>query len=288
MACLLTISVRQVLNFKEIPEYSDLDQSQRVLHTLQLVERNVAAIAKQPLVHTGTTLEGRSSIIRSQETNLGNFLADMVRAFYNADIALVNSGAVRCDREIAPTRSRGRPLSMRDMVDICPFDNAFVVKEVLGAVLIQALENSISDTHTDGRFLQLSGIRIKATWSRTEGHRILDAIFVPERRSSDRVRPDQIYSVAMVDFIASGFDGYGCFKNAPKLTSEEAAMTDTNMLLTIFGQSKEKRKSPLDDVDLGMERARAEVIKGWNKSDGLPIIEPAVDGRITFIDTAKV
>jgi 2',3'-cyclic-nucleotide 2'-phosphodiesterase (5'-nucleotidase family) len=58
---------------------------------------------RQPLLHTLVPLDGRSSIIRSKETNLGNMLADAVRAFYDTDIAFINSGGVRCDRIVSAT-----------------------------------------------------------------------------------------------------------------------------------------------------------------------------------------
>lgn len=89
-----------------------------------------------------------------------------------------------------------------------------MVKDVKSEMLLSALENSFSDTHTDGRFLQLSGLRIKAAWNRQEGRRILEAIFVPRKGYPQILDCDRMYTVAMVDFIASGLDGYSCFKHA--------------------------------------------------------------------------
>ena len=40
-------------------------------------------------------LDGRFSSIRTQETNLGNFICDIMVAATNADFALLNSGTLR-------------------------------------------------------------------------------------------------------------------------------------------------------------------------------------------------
>ena len=43
-------------------------------------------------------LEGRFSRIRTQETNLGNLTADIIRSEYKTDFGLMNSGEIRADR----------------------------------------------------------------------------------------------------------------------------------------------------------------------------------------------
>lgn len=42
-------------------------------------------------------LEGRFSVIRTQETNLGNLITDIMRRATRADVALLNSGTMRSD-----------------------------------------------------------------------------------------------------------------------------------------------------------------------------------------------
>ncbi|RHZ69813.1 hypothetical protein CDV55_107029 [Aspergillus turcosus] len=73
----------------------------------------VGSVVRKPLLYTTTPLDGRCSVIRSSETNLGNMRADAYRAYYGADIALVNSGSIRCDRIIEPASS---PLRVKDII----------------------------------------------------------------------------------------------------------------------------------------------------------------------------
>lgn len=205
------------------------------------------------------------------------------------------------------------------MTDILPFDNAFVVKRISGAALLLALENSLSDAHTDGRFLQVSGLRIVATWRRPSGRRLQEAYFIPPVRrgsssSSDdgainqnssntkpqTIDPKRLYSIAMVSFIADGFDGYSMFSDTETLVGEEGAMTDTRLLLQIFGyesaeltennpESEQEHELEMEEIDgddtsKAIERARQVIVVGTNENDGLPVVEPVIDGRIKFID----
>ena len=47
--------------------------------------------------HIECTLEGRFKCVRTQETNLGNLITDIMRVATRADCALLNSGTFRSD-----------------------------------------------------------------------------------------------------------------------------------------------------------------------------------------------
>ena len=91
----------------------------KVVESLRGVHETIGDLIKQPLVHTKVPLEGRGAVIRSQETNMGNMLADAVRAYYGTQIAFVNSGAIRCNRIIPETTERTGALSVRDIIGAC-------------------------------------------------------------------------------------------------------------------------------------------------------------------------
>ncbi len=255
---------------------------------LQTTHNKIEQVVTQPLFRTTSPLDGRSQVIRSQETNLGNMLADAVRAFYDTDIGFVNSGAVRCDRIIECDNDA--PLCIRDVIEISPFDNAFVVKRVSGGVLFQALENSVSDAHTDGRFLQLCGLSMRLDWRRPEGSRVSDVLFHPQNGKTQPLETDRMYTVTMVDFIGSGFDGYTCFRDCETLVDTEGAITDTNMLLEIFKMSKDDANESgiADHHAEGIQRARDTIISGYHTEDALPIVSPVVESRIKIMHEANL
>ncbi|EGN97255.1 hypothetical protein SERLA73DRAFT_169647 [Serpula lacrymans var. lacrymans S7.3] len=240
-----------------------------VIHTiLSSIQSRMATVIDKPVLYAAIPLDGRSSIVRTTETNLGNMIADAVRAYYDVDIALINSGGLRY---------------------ILPFDNPFVVKRLPGRTILSALENSVSDI-VDGRFFQLSGLSIKVDSCRPVGSRILTACLVRSHSSIPSLVP-QTYTVAMVNFIAEGFDGYTLFRDAPVIVSVEGAMTDTALLLQIFqgnvhascGEgtllSEYGCNKGEDKTDAAIDRARAAVVVGRTENS-LPIVRPHVQGRI--------
>jgi len=287
-------TVTQIQSLPSLPNYNLIPPDPKTLSLLSNVRQRIETQVTQPLLHTSVPLDGRSTIVRSRETNLGNMLADAVRAFYDVDIALVNSGAIRCDRVIEPSADGVTPLCVRDVIDISPFDNAFVVKRVRGSKLLEALENSVGDSHTDGRFLQVSGLRIMVDWGCVDGERVKGVEFhAPTIKEGGEVQlitepldGERMYSVAMVDFIASGFDGYACFKECETLVDAEGAMTDTNLLLETFGDTAKKENEEGEKADVhteGIERVKKAIILGRHEVDGLPVVGPVVDERITVI-----
>ncbi|KAL6233774.1 hypothetical protein BDW75DRAFT_241740 [Aspergillus navahoensis] len=251
-----------------------------VVQILQEIDDRVGKLVQKPLLHTATPLDGRNATIRSQETNMGNMLADAVRAFYNTDIGLFNSGAVRSDRILEATEPDGEPLLVRDIINICPFGNSILVKQMPGSIIRLALENSLSDMHTDGRFLQVSGLRVVASWHQPEWARVVDVSFQRSDGGLEPLDPDRTYTVAMPSFIALGYDGFSWFAQLESIVSEETALTEVALLLAIFGHEE---ASDGDMHALGIERARAVTVVGQNPSDHLPIVNPVVENRIRFV-----
>ena len=83
-------------------------------------------------------LEGRFSYVRTQETNLGNFICDIMLEAVEADCAFFNSGSLRsdCVHSIGDFR-------VRDLKKILPYLDENVVIKVTGSQLLEALENGI-------------------------------------------------------------------------------------------------------------------------------------------------
>ncbi|KAJ5278730.1 5'-nucleotidase [Penicillium angulare] len=144
----------------------------------------VDALVQEPVLHSYASLDGRGSVTRSQETNLGNMLATTIQAFYDTDIALFNSGSIRCNQLLAPTMPSGSPLLVKDIIsklvrlrkrnvaddsDICPFEKSLLLKSIKDSVILQSMENSVGDMHMDGLFFQIAGLRMVATWQRKNG-----------------------------------------------------------------------------------------------------------------------
>ncbi len=75
-------------------------------------------------------LEGRTNIIRTRETNLGNFLCDIIMCAVEIDCALLNSGSFRSDR-VHPVG----PFKFKDLKDIVSFESELIVLSLTGIFL---------------------------------------------------------------------------------------------------------------------------------------------------------
>ncbi|KAA0159485.1 hypothetical protein FNF28_05842 [Cafeteria roenbergensis] len=86
---------------------------------LELVERLSEAMVdagKQVLGHVDVDLDGRFDSVRTDESNLGNLVADLMRRTARSDCAIINGGNFRSDM----IHSAG-PFSMADLLKILPY-----------------------------------------------------------------------------------------------------------------------------------------------------------------------
>ena len=91
-------------------------------------------------------------IVRSAETNLGDFCADAYRDQTGADIAVVNGGGVRVSIPAGD-------ITLRQIMQVHPFGNQICVIEVTGQQILDALEYaSCNVPGENGSFLQVSGM----------------------------------------------------------------------------------------------------------------------------------
>lgn len=105
------------------------------------------------MAYTECPLETRFTKIRKQESNYGNFLADLARLYYDSDLAAINSGMVRNDVIIQPGK-----LTYSKISNI--IDSPMVVKQVKGKNILAMLELSVSNyPQFSGQFLFVSGVR---------------------------------------------------------------------------------------------------------------------------------
>jgi 2',3'-cyclic-nucleotide 2'-phosphodiesterase (5'-nucleotidase family) len=183
-------------------------------------EAEVAQGLDGPIATTDVALDSRVALVRTQETTIGDLIADAMRARTNADAAVMNGGGIRGGRPYLP----GTEITRRDVRNELLFDNRLVLIGVSGRELRAALENGVSRLpYSAGRFPQVSGIMLEVDASRPPGERI-----VSMRVDGAPLDPDRVYRVATNDFLASGNDGYVAFRNAPLLLP----ITDSPTLAT--------------------------------------------------------
>ncbi len=114
------------------------------------------ACLTRPIAKAASLIETEEIANRSLETGFGNWVADQVRAAGKADIAFINSGAIRLNYNIA----KGTTLTRRHLEEMFPFKNKLVVREVPGKVVWRALERAFG-ARGEGAWAHFSGLALK-------------------------------------------------------------------------------------------------------------------------------
>jgi 5'-nucleotidase len=175
-------------------------------------ESRLGAELEKEVSRTSVPLDGVASRMRASETNLGNLVADAVRAAVDADVAIVNSGGIRGDRVHQPG-----PLLRRDLVEIHPFGNTVTKLAISGRMILQMLEHGVSRLPVAaGIFPQVSGLRLRVNPRAPPGQRVHDV-----EVQGVRLDPSKTYTLAVPDFLFHGGDGYGMLADQTVLLDPE-------------------------------------------------------------------
>ena len=184
--------------------------------TAVVVASFTSRLSKELDIEVGRTrvgLDAGSQRLRSAESNVGDLVADAMRANTGADVAFVNGGGIRGDRVHGPG-----PLLRRDVIELLPFGNVVCVISVRGQTLLDALNAGVSRLPmASGRFPQVSGLTMRVDASRPSGDRVRDA-----RVNGQPLDPSKTYKVALPDFVLRGGDGYSMFAGEKVVIGPEA------------------------------------------------------------------
>ena len=133
----------------------------------------------------------------NQESNIGNWITDMILDFSQADVAFYNSGGIRKNLNAGP-------ISIKDVWEITPFENSVVYFYIRGDSLYNLFEFQVSDS---AQRLQIAGAEYKYNLNNPKGKRIVDL-----KINKQEILPFKIYKVATNNFVFSqpikhfGFD----------------------------------------------------------------------------------
>jgi 5'-nucleotidase len=222
---------RPVDRFYElIPITSALPDDPKTAEVVNAWEAKLGAGLDEVVGTNRTPLEGTSQRLRTSETNLGDLVADAVRAAARSDAALVNGGGIRGDRIHTPG-----PLTRRTLVEIHPFGNVVTTLNVPGRVIVAALEHGVSRLPlTAGQFPQVSGLTFRVNPDASPGARVSDV-----RVQNAPLDLNRIYSFAVPDFLLDGGDGYTMFKGQKVVVGPAAGPTIAAALESYVAERRE-------------------------------------------------
>jgi len=159
---------------------------------------------------TGIHLDGERSHVRARETNLGNYIADVLCDAAGAEIALMNGGGIRASIE------RGQ-IRIRDVQKVLPFNNTLQTIEISGSALMKILDRAARDAGGGGSFLQVS----RDVNLVIRGKRLTQVLY-----QGRPIQPDRIYKVATIDFLIVGGGGFVEFKEGRNIKAAGGLLSE--------------------------------------------------------------
>jgi 5'-nucleotidase / UDP-sugar diphosphatase len=153
---------------------------------------------------TSVTLDGERNQVRAGETNLGNLITDSMIDLTGADIAITNGGGIRA------SITQG-DITKGDVIQVLPFGNYIVTKNLTGTEIKVALENGVSAyPETKGAFPHVSGMTFAIDAAKPAGEKVHSV-----KINGQELELNKKYLVATNDFLAAGGDEYTSFKDSP-------------------------------------------------------------------------
>ncbi|WP_296631499.1 5'-nucleotidase C-terminal domain-containing protein [Rhodoluna sp.] len=185
---------------------------------------------------------GTPAVERSSEAALGSYAADAVRAKYNTDLVLLNGGGIRDTFPAATYKpadtSLRRPatgstgpydVTLGDAYAVFPFGNSVSIASLTGEGIWAALENGVSQYPSAGRWPQVSGIKFTVDTTKAAGSRITA---VTKTDGTAIAKDSKVYSVATVDYMVYGGDGYTQF--------DPSKVSVRDLLVDVFADALKK------------------------------------------------
>jgi len=151
------------------------------------------------------------------ESNIGNYIADCIRNFSEADFALINSGGIRQNLDVGPIKKL-------DIKNILPFNNSITKFSASGRQLMDLIRNNAQAAATQSNgILQVSGLHYKYYVLKDGSITISDA-----KISGNNIEPEKTYLGATVDYVITNAERYLSF-NPVEVTDLMMPLTDVVM-----------------------------------------------------------
>jgi 5'-nucleotidase len=210
---------------------SAIPQHEETVHLVEKLTASLKATLNKPVGYTAAPLDARFRTVRLRESNIANWVCDIMRHYYSGDCALMASGTIRGDQVYAPG-----PILLKDIMNCFPFEDPVVVIRTSGQSIWEALENGLSlYPALEGRFPQVSNIEFEFDGTRPVGSRIVSA-----RIGGEPLDRQRQYKLVTRGYMARGKDGYDSLLveseggKAEEVVSEENGILISMMLRQYF------------------------------------------------------
>tara|TARA_R110002126_G_scaffold163110_3_gene311031 strand:- start:4280 stop:5767 length:1488 start_codon:yes stop_codon:yes gene_type:complete len=199
-----------VLNHTDYIDLTTLSPEPAIASQINDHSKRLQLLLQEPLGRSTDYFTTRRDNVRNRENAFANFVADALKRYTGAELALINSGTVRGVRDYPA----GTILTRGDILAELPFRNTPVLLELSGQDLINVFEHGLTGLDNQrGFFLHGSGYTLHFDSQAPAGKRIVRLLI-----NDEPVLASQIYKVATLQYLAEGGDGFDMLNKRSKLS----------------------------------------------------------------------
>lgn len=211
---------------------------------------------EEQIGRTQSVIELEETANRSQETGFGDWLADAVKKDTGADVAIINSGILGLNEDLAA----GTKVRLRHVVDAIRFDDVVAVRAIPAKQLCAAIAHGLLQPGMGG-WPHFAGVR--ADVKRVDNKYAAAAVTSFVAKKGVTCNSNTPIKVAAPPFLLCGGDGY------PLLPASESCVADL-------------QKQPLAAGTKRQARKLSEIAEAAIRAAGEAGIKPDKDGRVRF------
>ena len=176
--------------------------------------------------YTAVPLDARFTTVRTRESNIGNFVCDLMKFYHSTDCAIMAGGTIRGDQIYTPG-----VLRLKDILSCFPFEDPVIVIRVTGKAIWDALENGVELLPAlEGRFPQVSGIQFEFDPQAKVDRRILWVKIAEESLDFGKT-----YTLATRGYMGRGKDGFdSLLVKSEGGTAEEIVSEEHGVLISMI------------------------------------------------------
>ncbi len=193
----------------------------------EIIEKYSVKIEEVMLEKVGESVKGLR-FEENKESEMGNFMADMLLDVTKADISFVNEGGIR--------NGLGKNITKGDIYKSFPFPSTVCTLYLKGEDIRKLLERSV--TFKKGPLL-LGGIKFSYDKRESENKRVKSI----NLKNGEKLDMEKEYKVASLNFLVFGGDNYIEFKNGRDIEY----LYNTRALMTEYIKEKSPVNADIDD-----------------------------------------
>ncbi|MWD29420.1 multifunctional 2',3'-cyclic-nucleotide 2'-phosphodiesterase/5'-nucleotidase/3'-nucleotidase [Aquicoccus sp. SCR17] len=163
-------------------------------------------IRNEVVAESSAPIDGSRETCRAGECQMGSLVADAMLdrvKDQGVQIAITNGGGLRASIDAGE-------VTMGEVLTVLPFQNTLATFEVPGSVVVEALENGVSQLEEGaGRFPQVAGMTFAFDPAAEPGSRVSDVMV-----GGEPIDPEATYMVVSHNYMRGGGDGYKMFTDA--------------------------------------------------------------------------